>query len=247
MRHAARSRLNRRRANQFAKITMRAAGVTGCTASLIVPPHRCGSASETERQNPIWKGARRSSRFMPKASAPKFHQSNGSRPAMPSWRSGNTHGFCVTGGLPPIASEPTPSPRLWATPPGATPARLCEHTMRVPNRTANPELSTWLGIGTFYLAPTGHPSRRSYPAFADLVPRASFRLRIWPSLNSRRRSAAYSTCCTSAPASIAITAAVAADCRGRPAPSRPDIHSHALAVEHRPEGARHFHQFLLSP
>jgi hypothetical protein len=25
-----------------------------------------------------------------------------------SWRSGNTHGFCVTGGAPPIASEPTP-------------------------------------------------------------------------------------------------------------------------------------------
>ena len=37
----------------------------------------------------------------------------------------NVHGFCVTGGLPPIASEPTPSPRLWTTPPGATPAKLC--------------------------------------------------------------------------------------------------------------------------
>ena len=54
----------------------------------------------------------------------------------------------------PIASEPTPSPRLWATAPGATPARLCEHTMRVASRPPKPELSTWLGIGTFYLAPT---------------------------------------------------------------------------------------------
>src|SRR5437660_6475176 len=72
----------------------------------------------------------------------------------PSWRSGNTHGFCVTGGRWPIASEPTPSPRLWATPPGATPARLCEDTMRVGHRPRQEELSTWLGVGTFYLAPT---------------------------------------------------------------------------------------------
>ena len=72
----------------------------------------------------------------------------------PSRRSGNTHGFCVTGGLPPIASEPTPSPRLWATPPGATPAGLCEHTMRADSRPSKPELSTLAGIGTFYFGPT---------------------------------------------------------------------------------------------
>ena len=72
----------------------------------------------------------------------------------PSRRSGKTHGFCVTGGIPPIASEPTPSPRLWATAPGATPARLCEHTMRAGHRPSKEELSTWLGVGTFYLAPT---------------------------------------------------------------------------------------------
>ena len=110
-------------------------------------------------KNPIWKRraktARRSSRCMPKASAPKFHQSNGFRgSAMPSWRSGRIHGFCVTGGHLPIAPEPTPSPRLWATAPGATPARLCEHTMRVFYQPSKPELSTWLAIGTFYLAPT---------------------------------------------------------------------------------------------
>src|ERR1043166_2915998 len=72
------------------------------------------------------------------------------------WRSGNTHGFCVTGGLSPIASEPTPSPRLWATPPGATPAGLCEHTMRADRRLSIPELSTLAGIGTFYFGPTRH-------------------------------------------------------------------------------------------
>ena len=77
----------------------------------------------------------------------------------PSWRSGNTHGFCVTGGHPPIASEPTPSPRLWATAPGATPVRLCEHTMRVSSRPSKPELSTWLETGTFYLAPTAQRSQ----------------------------------------------------------------------------------------
>src|SRR5689334_6448658 len=70
------------------------------------------------------------------------------------WRFGNTHGFCVTGGLPPIASEPTPSPRLWATPPGATRAGLCEHTMRADRRLSIPELSTLAGIGTFYFGPT---------------------------------------------------------------------------------------------
>jgi hypothetical protein len=62
--------------------------------------------------------------------------------AEPSRRSGNTHGFCVTGGLPPIASEPTPSPRLWTTSPGATPAKLCEHYHRV----WKPDPKT----GTFY-------------------------------------------------------------------------------------------------
>jgi hypothetical protein len=36
----------------------------------------------------------------------------------------------------------------------ATPVRLCERAMRVVNRPSKPELSTWLGVGTFYLAPT---------------------------------------------------------------------------------------------
>jgi len=47
--------------------------------------------------------------------------------------------------------------------PGATPARLCEHTMRVGELTSKPELSTWLRTGSFYFAPTGvaHQARNS--------------------------------------------------------------------------------------
>src|SRR5580765_1294686 len=108
---------------------------------------------------------------MPKASARRFHQSNGSPDStMPSWRSGSTHGFCVTGGHPPIASEPTPSPRLWATAPGATPVRLCEHTMWVPTRPSKPELSTWLGTGTFYLAPTENATYEHRAAYTPYRP-----------------------------------------------------------------------------
>ena len=62
----------------------------------------------------------------------------------PSWRSGNTHGFCVTGGVPPIASEPTPSPRLWAASPDATPVKLCEYYYE--------GFSIPFKLGTFYLA-----------------------------------------------------------------------------------------------
>ena len=51
-----------------------------------------------------------------------------------------------------------PVASAFGTPPGATPARLCEHNIRVLN-SLKPELSTWLGIGTFYLAPTKHSSR----------------------------------------------------------------------------------------
>jgi hypothetical protein len=61
---------------------------------------------------------------------------------IPSWHSGKTHGLCVPGGHPPIASEPTPSLRLWATAPGAAPARLIEHPMGGFNSRSKPELST---------------------------------------------------------------------------------------------------------
>ena len=87
---------------------------------------------------------------MPKASAREFHQQQKkSLPGKPSAR------FPIDQeGLRRLLPEPTPSPRLWATPPGATPERLCQHNRRVLNRPPKPELSTWLGAGTFYLAPT---------------------------------------------------------------------------------------------
>src|ERR1022692_1421462 len=74
---------------------------------------------------------------------------------MPSWRSGNTHGFCVTGGHSPITSEPTPSRRLWAAAPGATPALRIEHTTGGRGGHSKPERSTLLESGTFYFALTG--------------------------------------------------------------------------------------------
>ena len=54
------------------------------------------------------------------------------RKALQANRTGKPGGFeSPQEGLRRLLPEPTPSPRLWATAPGATPARLCEHTMRV--------------------------------------------------------------------------------------------------------------------
>ena len=75
---------------------------------------------------------------------------------IPSWRSGKTHGS-VTGGHSPIASEPTPSPRLWAAAPGATPALQAEHITSGLAGHSKPELSTLLQSGTFYFALTCVP------------------------------------------------------------------------------------------
>src|SRR3954471_12242133 len=80
---------------------------------------------------------------MPKASAPEFHQSNRPRLVNASWCSGRTHGFCVTGGHSPIASEPTPSPRLWAT---------AQARPRTAVPTYHEGLKQTLKTGTFYLA-----------------------------------------------------------------------------------------------
>jgi hypothetical protein len=91
---------------------------------------------------------------MPKASAPKFHQSNGSRLdnallALRKDSRGLRHrrAFADCFGANPVASA-------LGNRPGATPVRLCEHTMRAPDWPSKPELSTWLETGTFYLAPT---------------------------------------------------------------------------------------------
>jgi hypothetical protein len=81
----------------------------------------------------------------------------------PSRRAGPVSpGYRVaTGGLAPTASGANSVASALGASPGATPARLCEHTMRVAPQPSKPELSTWLGVGTFYLAPTtaqvGHP------------------------------------------------------------------------------------------
>jgi hypothetical protein len=101
---------------------------------------------------------------MPKASLGSFTKAMDPGTTMPSWRSGNTHGFCVTGGHPPIASEPTPSLRLWATAPGATPARLTEHTTGGQADRSKPELSTLLESGTFYFALTAASAPLSRPS-----------------------------------------------------------------------------------
>ena len=122
----------------------------GCKASSTAPVRHCGSASEIEVKNHIGRRAF----FMPKASALRFHQSNGSRleqspPGDPEILTGSAS----LEGISPIASEPTPSPRLWATPPGATPAKLCEHYHRAQSRPSKPELSTLVGNRNFLLWP----------------------------------------------------------------------------------------------
>lgn len=98
----------------------------------------------------------------PKPPLGSFTKAIGLGSTLPSWRSGKTHGFCVTGGHSPIASEPTPSPRLWAAAPGATPALPIELTTSGQSDRSKPELSTLLETGTSYFALTrlaGHAIR----------------------------------------------------------------------------------------
>src|ERR1051326_3264436 len=73
------------------------------------------------------------------------------------WRSGNAHGFCVTGGLSPIASEPTPSPRLWATPPRRDPGGAM--------RTYHEGRPAALNTGTFYFG-----GNRNFLLWSDTIP-----------------------------------------------------------------------------
>jgi hypothetical protein len=76
-----------------------------------------------------------------------------------------SQGFCVTGGLPPIASEPTPSPRLWAASPGATRAKPCEtHEVSL----------TKLKTGTFYFGES-----RNFLFWSDIEI-------LWPKIKERR-------------------------------------------------------------
>ena len=99
----------------------------------------------------------------PKPPLGSFTKAIGLGSTMPSWRSGKTHGFCVTGGHSPIASEPTPSRRLWAAAPGATPAPRIEHTTGGRSDDPKAELSTLLERGTFYFALTIPAATASEP------------------------------------------------------------------------------------
>jgi hypothetical protein len=56
--------------------------------------------------------------------------------------------FCLS------VTEPAPSPRLWATASGATPARHTDDTTPIPHGHRQPELSTLPETGTFYFALT---------------------------------------------------------------------------------------------
>jgi hypothetical protein len=88
--------------------------------------------------------------FMPKASAREFHQSiQLFKTRKPSGR------YALPEGGGRLLMEPTPSPRLWAAAPGATPALPIELIMSGRSGSSKPELSTLLGTGTFYFALTG--------------------------------------------------------------------------------------------
>jgi hypothetical protein len=82
-----------------------------------------------------------------------------SDPGKPSQRTGPIspaplEGFCR------LLSEPTPSHRLWAATPGATPALRVEHTTGGRTDHSKPELSTLLESGTFYFALTPYATHK---------------------------------------------------------------------------------------
>src|SRR5271157_2617117 len=120
-------------------------------------PGAMGSDTDGQRARLSWITAARGQQGTPGKSGPavfaflypkpplgSLTKAIGLGSSMPSWRSGKTHGFCVTGGHSPIASEPTPSRRLWAAAPGATPALRIEH---ITGGRSGP-----LKTGTFYFA-----------------------------------------------------------------------------------------------
>lgn len=83
------------------------------------------------------------------------HPSNPSSTKKPRGQPGIAQRFPLPTGLLPIAPEPAPSLRLWASAPGATPVRLIKHTTGGPNHRSKPELSTLPETGSFYFALTG--------------------------------------------------------------------------------------------
>src|SRR5260221_10536955 len=137
---------------------MREARVAGCRDSSTAPVRRCGKPSETEMQNLKCAGrARRSSPWMAQSLRSGVSPAAEGRPYRKALRASGpvdpTY-LVALEGLRRLLPEPTPSPRLWAASPGATPVKLCEHTIRVLKQPSKPELSTLLGTGSFYFAPT---------------------------------------------------------------------------------------------
>jgi hypothetical protein len=89
---------------------MREARVAGCKGSLTGRVHRYGSRLRSGSKG-IWKAGLAPGIFAfttPKPQLEGFTKAMGPGSPMPSWRSGSNHGFCVTGGHSPIASELTP-------------------------------------------------------------------------------------------------------------------------------------------
>ncbi len=76
-----------------------------------------------------------------------------SDPGKPSKRTGPISPASLEG-FSRLLSEPTPSHRLWAATPSATPALRVEHTTGSRADRSKPELSTLLESGTFYFALT---------------------------------------------------------------------------------------------
>src|ERR1035437_2117133 len=129
---AARAYLSRRCANRYARITTPEARALGCRASSIAPVLRCGKRLVNETHLVRRASPAILALYGPKPPLGSFTKST-CRPGRPSSATGcDDPGFnrCLEG-LRRLLPEPTPSPRLWAASPGATPARLCEHTMRV--------------------------------------------------------------------------------------------------------------------
>jgi len=95
--------------------------------------------------------------FMPKASAREFHQKHSVVRYRKALQATSPEDFCR------LLLEPTPSHRLWAATPSATPALRVEHTTGSRADRSKPELSTLLESGTFYFALTRFQRKRPRP------------------------------------------------------------------------------------
>src|SRR5579863_7119078 len=115
---------------------MREVRAAGWMASLPGRARHCGRPSGIDGKAILCAGLTPGDHraVWPKASARESHrQQLVSITGKPSARNGPVSPGVIERweGLRRLLPEPTPSPRLWAPEPGATPARLCEHTIWV--------------------------------------------------------------------------------------------------------------------